>query len=161
MILNVEVMLKKSLALYKSGLALPQIIAVPLGNNGCEESHFHIAMRRISNETESHLCYYVDPSPYLDRMEPIPTWHQECKDFTFKHIGQVIDFHNLTKGFQNFLQILKDFAVDKGKQLLVKELKNVPTSSLVGPLKSIAGKLISDIDPVAGNLKNLFTSGTK
>ena len=76
-----------------------QKIGEPAGKNGCEDSHFHLAMKRTMDDEDSNLCYYVDPSPFLDRMQPIPKWHQECKDFTFKHIGDVIDFSKLSKGY--------------------------------------------------------------
>ena len=84
-----------------------QFIGEPAGKNGCEDSHFHLAMKRTMNDEDSNLCYYVDPSPFLDRMQPIPKWHQECKDFTFKHIGDVIDFSKLTEGFSAILEELK------------------------------------------------------
>ena len=53
-----------------------------LGENGCNKGHIHLAMRRTSNQTG--LCHYVDPSPFLDTFQPVPTWRQECKEFTFK-----------------------------------------------------------------------------
>lgn len=80
-----------------------------MGKNGCEDSHFHLAMKRIAPDSDRGLCYYVDPSPFLDRMQPVPKWTQECKDFTFKHIGDVVDFSKLTEGFALILEELKRY----------------------------------------------------
>ena len=66
-------------------------------------------MKRIAPDSDRGLCYYVDPSPFLDRMQPVPKWHQECKDFTFKHIGDVVDFSKLTEGFTEILEELKRY----------------------------------------------------
>ena len=85
------------------------MIGVPAGSNGCEDWHFHLAIKRSMPDSERGLCYYVDPSPFLDRMQPVPTWHQECKDFTFKHIGDVVDFSKLTEGFSVVLEELKRY----------------------------------------------------
>ncbi|XP_076452271.1 uncharacterized protein LOC143287914 [Babylonia areolata] len=131
-----------------------QVIAVSAGPNGCEDSHFHLAMKRTA--PDSGLCYYVDPSPYLDRMQPIPQWHQECKDFTFKHIGNVVDFSHLTEGFSELLEELERFALDVGKGLLLKAVDAIPDTDFLGPIKSIASGIVSGIDPDPANLKNMF-----
>jgi hypothetical protein len=79
-----------------------------VGNNGCEDPYFNLAMRRTVKDTG--LCYYVDPSPFVDTLEPVPKWHQECKDFTFKHILDTVDFKQLTKGFGKIAKELLRYA---------------------------------------------------
>ncbi|XP_070206105.1 uncharacterized protein [Littorina saxatilis] len=133
-----------------------QIIAESRGNNGCEDPHFHLAMKRNTPDSESGLCYYVDPSPFLDHMQPIPKWTQECKEFTFKHIGDTIDFSNLTKGFSQVLEALERVALDVGKQLLIKAVDEIPDNAYLGPLKILAKDVIQNVDPDPSNLKNIF-----
>nr|KAG5704403.1 hypothetical protein BaRGS_031109 [Batillaria attramentaria] len=134
-------------------------IGTPTGNNGCDESHINVAMMRKGQNCSAGPCAYIDPSPFLDRMQPVPKWHQECKDFTFRHIGLVIDFDKLTEGFKEVLKDLKRMAVDFGKQLLMKAVDALPDTGFLGRMKSIAGNIVSGIDLDAGNLKNLFQDG--
>ena len=64
------------------------MLGYSMGENGCNKGHIHLAMRRTSNQTG--LCHYIDPSPFLDTFQPVPTWHQECKEFTYK-VGSCLD----------------------------------------------------------------------
>lgn len=119
-------------------------------------------MKRKALDSSTGLCDYVDPSPFLNTMQPIPTWNQECKEFTMKHIGQVVDFSNVTGGFQKVLQVLKSFALDVGKHLLVKAISCVPDTGFIGtlkPIQAIATKIVEHIDLDPANLKNLFKNG--
>lgn len=133
-----------------------QYIAEPTGKNGCDDSHFHLAMKRNTPDSDAGLCYYVDPSPFINRMQPIPTWHQECKDFTFKHIGDTVDFSSLTNGFMQILEELKRVALDVGKNLLMKAIASLPDTGFIGAMKGIAGQIVSGLDTDPSNLKNMF-----
>nr|KAG5689776.1 hypothetical protein BaRGS_011577 [Batillaria attramentaria] len=137
-----------------------QNISTALGKNGCEDPHFNLAMKRISGRT-SGLCYFVDPSPFLDKMQPIPTWHQECKDFTFKHIGSVIDFFKLTDGFKEILQELKRAVVDLERKLVLKAIDALPDSGLLGQVKVKAHDYVENVDlSDPANLKNLVQNAS-
>ncbi|KAK7480074.1 hypothetical protein BaRGS_00028711, partial [Batillaria attramentaria] len=132
-------------------------IGRPLGENGCEVSHFHLAMKRTPSDSASGLCYYVDPSPFLDRMQPMPQWHQECKEFTFKHIGQVVDFFHFTDGFKQLMQTLKRAVVNVGRTLLTKAIDALPDTRVMGAMKGIAHEIIDHVDVSdPANLKNLI-----
>ena len=70
--------------------------------------------QRISgteNENYNGQCDFVDPGPFLSKLEPVPKWHQECKDFIYKHILQTVDFDNLSEGFQSLLEEIKRFEI--------------------------------------------------
>ena len=109
----------------------------------------------------SSLCYYVDPSPFLDRLQPVPQWHQECKDFTFKHIGDVVDFSKLTEGFSAVLEELKRFALDVGKRLVMKAVDLLPDTGFLGAMKDVAADIVTNLDLDPANLKNLLKDAVK
>nr|KAG5700344.1 hypothetical protein BaRGS_029596 [Batillaria attramentaria] len=135
-----------------------QSIGTANGANGCNKDHIHVAMKRKSPDTGQ--CFYVDPSPFLDTMQAIPKWQQECKEFTFKHIGQVVDFRNMTKGFAEAMKVLKRLALTVGKQILVKSVEElVPDDSLLAPFKDVALEFVKNIDVNASDLKNMFAPG--
>nr|KAG5707973.1 hypothetical protein BaRGS_025111 [Batillaria attramentaria] len=135
-----------------------QVFAFSKGNNNCNKGHIHIAMKRTSNETG--LCHYVDPGPFLDTMQPIPTWHEECREFTFKHAFQVIDFDKLTEGFQSVLTELKRYALDSLKDMAIKKVVDlIPDDSLLAPFKDTALQFLNNLNTSADSLGNLFTSG--
>lgn len=133
-----------------------QVIGKVAGRGECSESHIALAMKRNSEDT--NLCYYVDPSPFLDRLQPIPKWTQECKDFIFRHLFDTIDFDKLTEGFIEVLKKIGRELLDIGKKLLVKAIDLIPDEYL-GPLKSIAKSVVQGIDSDPANLKNLFKDG--
>ncbi|WAR20843.1 hypothetical protein MAR_014817 [Mya arenaria] len=41
---------------------------------------------------------YTDPSPFLDRIVPIPKWIQECNDHEFRYIGQTFESGETVEG---------------------------------------------------------------
>lgn len=130
------------------------------GENGCEDGHFNLAMKRRSPGSESGLCYYVDPSPFFNRMQPVPVWTEECRDFNFKHIGQVVDFSNLTQSFSVIIEELKRIALEAGRELILKEIDKLPDTGFIGAMKGIAGEIVEDLDLDPANLKNLFKGGS-
>ncbi|KAK7496780.1 hypothetical protein BaRGS_00011989, partial [Batillaria attramentaria] len=154
-----NIILNRTLSENETYVDAGQPIGTPAGANGCEDSHFHLAMKRNAPDSANGLCYYVDPSPFLDRMQPVPKWEEECKHFTFKHIFSTIDFAKLTEGFAEILEELKRIALDIGKQLLVKIVQALPDTGLLGPMKGIALDLVRNIDLDPANLKNLFKDG--
>ena len=51
----------------------------------CKPNFIHVSMRMSQNTTVSDSDYdYIDPSPYIDRLVPVPKWIQECNDHEFR-----------------------------------------------------------------------------
>ena len=47
-------------------------------------------MRGATFEQDTDSNYkYIDPTPFLDPVYPVPVWDEECSDFTIKMFGQV------------------------------------------------------------------------
>lgn len=130
-----------------------QIFAYSKGSNGCNKGHIHVAMKRTSNTTAG-LCHYVDPSPFLNNFQPVPKWHQECKEFTYKHIGQVIDFKNLTGGFKFSFKELKRLMLNWIKDLSFGDIK------FLLPKLSWKGFDLNLPDFKIGDIFNLFGGGS-
>ncbi|KAK7496779.1 hypothetical protein BaRGS_00011988 [Batillaria attramentaria] len=136
-----------------------QAIGTPVGPSGCETSHIHVAMKRKTPDAASGLCYYVDPTPFLDIIQPVPQWEEECKHFTFKHIGQIVDFSNMTSGFDLVFRVLLRFSVDVGKKFLIKAVEELPDDGFLGKMREIAVDIVEGIDIKPADLKNLFKGG--
>nr|KAG5706494.1 hypothetical protein BaRGS_032887 [Batillaria attramentaria] len=116
-------------------------------------------MKRKTPDAASGLCYYVDPTPFLDIIQPVPQWEEECKHFTFKHIGQIVDFSNMTSGFDLVFRVLLRFSVDVGKKFLIKAVEELPDDGFLGKMREIAVDIVEGIDIKPADLKNLFKGG--
>ncbi|XP_069134862.1 uncharacterized protein [Argopecten irradians] len=59
----------------------------------CMPNYIHLAMRvRITGPPRPDEDYnYVDPSPYLDRLMPMPQWIEECNELSLIIMDQVIE----------------------------------------------------------------------
>ena len=116
-------------------------------------------MKRIVPNPASGLCYYVDPTPFLGRQQPVARWTQECHDFSFKHIGQIVDFSKSTNGPSSKLEKLLRFSVGVGKKLVMAGVDRMPDTGYLGIMKAITGDIVQNIDLDPANLKNLFKRG--
>ena len=77
-----------------------------------------------------------------------------------QHIGQVIDFGNLTGGFKSLLTKLKRPALKwLQNQVITKVSDLIPDNSLLAPFKNLSLTFLRNINTNAGSLKNLFTPG--
>ena len=89
---------------------------------------------------------------------------EKCSLFFFllilQHIGQVIDFGNLTGGFKSLLTKLKRPALKwLQNQAIAKVSDLIPDDSLLAPFKNLSLTFLRNINTNASNLKNLFTPG--
>lgn len=59
----------------------------------CQANFIHVSVRQAEAHTlPSEADYeYTDPSPFLDRLVPVPKWIQECNDHEFRYIGQTFE----------------------------------------------------------------------
>ncbi|KAL8573312.1 hypothetical protein ACOMHN_032774 [Nucella lapillus] len=137
-----------------------QVLGVPLGQNGCEKSHFHVATKLVGSDANASQCFYVDPFQFLDRQQPVSGWQPECKDLIFRHIGSVVDLSAIAGALGAIVDELKRFALSVGKDLLLKAISQLPESDTLGFLKTIASDIVRNIDVDAGSLKNLFGRGS-
>ena len=129
------------------------------GENGCDVGHFNLAMKRVAaTDSASGLCYYVDPTPFLGRPEAVPRWTEECRDFSFKHIGQLVHFSSSTRGWVAKVLMLVRFAVNVGKKIVVSQVERMPDSGYMGILKDISREVVQNIDLDPANLQNLFSN---
>ena len=89
--------------------------------------------------------------------------HSPCFLFVFvflQHIGQVVDFGNLTGGFKSLLTKLKRPALKWLKNQAIDKVKElIPDDSLLAPFKNLSLTFLHNINTNASNLKNLFTPG--
>lgn len=125
------------------------IIASPGGSNGCKDEYFHLAMK---NSKSSH---HIDPSSFVDNVDLLPKWKEECKEFTFKHIG-VNDLGKLGKGFMDLLKKFVKRALEWVKtHVLDIIMKLLPDSPILGKIGKIAKAFLGIINS-ASNLGNMF-----
>jgi len=51
-----------------------------------EKNYIHVSVRKaLANPVDDADYDYTDPSPFLDRLVPIPKWIQECNDHEFRY----------------------------------------------------------------------------
>lgn len=56
-------------------------------DSGENLNFIHVSVRPGQTETVADADYdYTDPSPFLDRLVPIPKWIQECNDHEFRYL---------------------------------------------------------------------------
>ncbi|XP_046375524.2 uncharacterized protein LOC124148470 [Haliotis rufescens] len=126
-----------------------QEIGTSGGKNGCDWPHIHLAVKKKSQGTGNDMCFYMDPSPFVDTVKLKPVWHQECKDFTFKHIGQVADLISMPNALSEVLGKLKREALDWLKGYAANLLNKIipPDSALGKAMSFISSKLgsLSDV----------------
>ncbi|XP_060074374.1 uncharacterized protein LOC132554093 [Ylistrum balloti] len=69
------------------------------GRSNCSPNFIHVAMRQKTGGVvlPDEEYNYVDPSPYLDRLVPIPQWIEECNEMTLIVMNQVIEVEALAK----------------------------------------------------------------
>ena len=66
---------------FKSGAKIGRASKVTI----CKPNFIHVSVRQAKPDTDADSEYdYVDPSPYLDRLVPVPKWIQECNDHEFR-----------------------------------------------------------------------------
>ncbi|WAR20850.1 CRB-like protein [Mya arenaria] len=56
---------------------------------------------------------YTDPSPFLDRLVPIPKWIQDCNDHEFRYIGQTFESGESAEGED---PDSKEDPIDRGRE---------------------------------------------
>jgi len=50
------------------------------------QNYIHVSVRKALDDPVDDADYdYTDPSPFLDRLVPIPKWIQECNDHEFRY----------------------------------------------------------------------------
>ncbi|XP_046568758.1 uncharacterized protein LOC124277142 [Haliotis rubra] len=143
-----------------------QVIGTSGGNNGCDWPHIHLAVKKKSQGPGDDLCFYMDPSPFVDTLKLKPVWHQECKDFTFKHIGQVADLISMPNVLSEVIGKLKREALDWLKGYSVKLLNKIipPDSELGKAMSFISSKLgsLSDVTQLftglGGHMNNFLST---
>ena len=133
-------------------------IGYSAGSNGCKDDHIHVAMRKKANSESG--CFYLDPSPFLNSLKLIPKWTQMCKDFNFRHIGQLFETGFLTEGFKKLLEELKRRAIDYAKGLILstlKEIGGIPPSlmSSIEGFVSAIGNVVKDAKNLGSVFKNM------
>ncbi|XP_013394005.1 uncharacterized protein LOC106161555, partial [Lingula anatina] len=91
----------------------------------CDPNFIHVAMRKKSNPPKpSDDDYeYVDPTPYIDRIVPVPQWIEKCNEFSLTYIGQTSDTDSITDP-ENAQEIVED--VKRHAQERVDEFINNP-----------------------------------
>ena len=66
---------------FKSGEKIGRASRVTV----CKPNFIHLSVRQAKKDTATDNEYdYIDPSPYLDRLVPVPKWIQECNDHEFR-----------------------------------------------------------------------------
>ncbi|XP_052224342.1 uncharacterized protein LOC127839993 [Dreissena polymorpha] len=56
------------------------------------KNSIHVSVRKAQEDELPDADYdYTDPSPFLDRVVPIPKWIQDCNDHEFRYIGQTFE----------------------------------------------------------------------
>ena len=66
---------------FKSGKKIGKASRVTI----CDPNFIHVSVRQAQNVTRSDNDYnYIDPSPFLDRLVPVPKWIEECNDHEFR-----------------------------------------------------------------------------
>ena len=78
---NIEPERKADKKRFKSGEKIGKASKVKI----CKLNFIHVSVRKAQNATTADADYdYIDPSPFLDRLVPIPRWHPECNDYEFR-----------------------------------------------------------------------------
>ena len=78
---NIEPERKADKKRFKSGKRIGRASKVTI----CKPNFIHVSVRKAQNATTADADYdYIDPSPFLDRLVPIPKWIQECNDHEFR-----------------------------------------------------------------------------
>lgn len=66
---------------FKSGKRIGRASRVTV----CKPNFIHVSVRQAKKVTTTDSEYdYIDPSPFLDRLVPVPKWIQECNDHEFR-----------------------------------------------------------------------------
>ena len=66
---------------FKSGKRIGRATRVTV----CKPNFIHVSVRQAKKVTAKDSEYdYIDPSPFLDRLVPVPKWIQECNDHEFR-----------------------------------------------------------------------------
>ncbi|XP_046580894.1 uncharacterized protein LOC124288421 [Haliotis rubra] len=131
-----------------------RVIGTSGGNNGCDWPHIHIAVKKKSQGAGDDLCFYMDPSPFVNILKLKPVWRQECKDFITKHFGQVADLISMPNFLKQVLGKLKREALDWLKGFSVQLLKKIiPPDSELGKAMSFTSSILGSLSDVT----QLFT----
>ena len=78
---NIEPERKSDGKRFKSGARIGRASRVTI----CKPNFIHVSVRQKKTDTVSDSEYdYIDPSPFLDRLVPVPKWIQECNDHEFR-----------------------------------------------------------------------------
>lgn len=80
-----EKLIEKSV---KAGEKIGKAIrGIPCAPSSGENLYFiHVSVRQVRDDSVPDADYdYTDPSPFLDRLVPVPKWIQECNDHEFRY----------------------------------------------------------------------------
>ena len=111
-----------------------------------------------SDDDDDHR-QFVDPTPFLNIVQPILEWNMECQEYTTKVMNLVTDMASLTEGFEEIItDVLSQLAPFESKYAkdILSELMDIPLSET---LLSIANTISESIDQVPSDLKHLFMFG--
>lgn len=132
-----NIRLEDSISANGSEFKAGQTLGHGKGKSGCSDPYIHVAMRKNAASGAS-TCSYVDPSSYVDNIKPFPKWQEECKEFIFKHIGNVIEAGLSGLGFEEIVEELAKRAMAwAGAEMVQKIVTHFPKS----PMAKIAGTM--------------------
>ncbi|XP_045181109.2 uncharacterized protein LOC123540286 [Mercenaria mercenaria] len=122
------------------------------GKNSCSDPYIHVAMRKMS-ENGSSECSYVDPSSYVDNIKPFPKWQEECKEFVFKHIGNIIEAGLSGLGFEDIVEELSKRALAwAGAAAVQKIVSHFPKSKMAKMAGTMAFAYLSQHNSEIANV---------
>ncbi|KAK3589127.1 hypothetical protein CHS0354_017093 [Potamilus streckersoni] len=114
-----------------------EVLGSGRGKGICDDSYIHVAIRKREGSEKS--CSYIDPSPFVDNPKPFPKWEQECKEFTFKHIGQIIEAGLSGNGFKDlFGKLIKRAVAWAAAEIIDKISIAVPQSPFVQMARTLS-----------------------
>ena len=123
-------------------------------NSECTDKYIHLAVRKHEGQSQYK---YIDPSVYVDHIDVTPKWIQECKEFTFKHIGSNVDAHGLGGIFKAILKELKERALEWAESKLFDKLQDLfPDSKFVKMLPGLV-KSFQQVIHAASDLANTIS----
>jgi hypothetical protein len=109
------------------------VIGYGLGKSDCTYDYIHLAMIKKSDSE------YIDPSSYVDNVQLLPQWHPECKEFIFRHIGQIIEAAVVGGGFEFLIKEFTTSALEwAGLESVAPVVQGILTSPITG-IGSAAG----------------------
>ncbi|KAL3857351.1 hypothetical protein ACJMK2_012027 [Sinanodonta woodiana] len=132
-------------------------LGVGRGKGICDDSYIHVAIRQREGSEKS--CSYIDPSSFVDNPKPFPKWQQECKEFTFKHIGEIIEAGLTGKGFADLIGKLIKRAVAWAAAAVIDKISTAfPNNTFVQMTRQFSLAYLSKYNTM---IAKVFLNGNK